>query len=357
MRVLVVTRLIDRSECHLYQGLHAAGHSVDVLCHPEAERRDELRKAGLAVSLLDVRHRLDLRAIRVLRGLIEAREYHIIYAPDNSTLSTALFAARNRPVRVVGYRGTTGHLNKWDPASRWTYLNPRIDRIVCVSNAVRQFLHTEMDLPDSRLTTIYKGHDPAWYPRPESTSLSGFGIPPHRFVAGFAGRIRPVKGVTYLLKAIRELIPSFPHLHLLMIGELCDKKVLRLAQEADLKPHVHFTGFRNDATQLVGQCDVLVMPSVAREGLCRAVIEAMAQKVPAIVTNTGGLPEMVVDRKSGMIVPPRDPHALAEAIRYFAEAPERCGQLGQNARERIEKVFNIRETIRRTQNLFTELCG
>lgn len=357
MRVLVVTRLIDRSECGVYRGLHAAGHSVDILCNPQAAHRKELLDSGLSVSLLDVRNRLDLRAIRILRRLIEADNYDIVYAPDNSTLSASLFAARNSPVRVVGYRGTIGHLSRLDPASRWTYLNPRIDGIVCISNAVRRFLRDRMHVPESRLTTIYKGHDPAWYEWPEPASLAACGIPPDAFVVGLAGRVRPVKGVVYLLEAIRELIPDFPNLHLLVIGEVCDRKAARLAGDTDLEPHVHLTGFRDDAARLVGQCDVFVMPSIAREGLCRAVLEALAQEVPAIVSKVGGLPETVVDGKSGIIVPPCDTHALAAAIRYFAEAPERCDEFGRNALERVRNTFDIRETVRRMADLFEGLCG
>lgn len=330
--------------------------AVDVLCHPRAARARDLREAGLDVACLDVRHRLDVRAIRFLRDRLRARGYRIVYAPDNAALSVSLFAARHEPARVVGYRGTVGHLSRWDPASHWTYLNPRLDRIVCLSHAVQGYLRDKMGLPDSKLTVIYKGQDPTWRRRTAALApLAEFGIPPDSFTIGFAGRIRPVKGVAYLLRALAELTPSHPNLHLLLAGELCDRTVARLAGRDAVAKHVHFTGFRDDAACLMGRCRLFAMPSVAREGLCRAVLEAMAQSVPAIVSNVGGLPETVVDGESGLIVPPRDPRALADAIRFFVQHPERRAAFGEQARRRVETVFDIRETIRRMADLFNDL--
>ena len=93
-----------------------------------------------------------------------------------------------------------------------------------------------------------------------------------------------------------------------------------------------------------------VMPGVL-------VIEAMAQRVPPIVTHVGGMPELVVDRRSGLVVPPRDPDALAAAIRELAHAPEWRAQLGDAARRRIVEAFDVEETVRRTLDLYLELTG
>lgn len=103
--------------------------------------------------------------------------------------------------------------------------------------------------------------------------------------------------------------------------------------------------------------DIFVMPSVLREGLCRAVIEAMAQQIPPIVSNVGGLPELVVDGESGWIVPPRDPKKLAEAIvrRYNNEADRL--KMGYCAKKRIEEKFNINHTIAQTIQMHLELLG
>jgi glycosyltransferase involved in cell wall biosynthesis len=301
-----------------------------------------------------VRHRLDLWAARELRRLLLAFEPQVLYAPRNSTLSIALIASRGLAAKVVGYRGTIGHLSRWDPASQLTYFHPRVDRIVCVSEAVRRYL-LGLNLAPGKLVTIYKGHDVAWYDAPGRASLDLPGLPAGAFVAGFTGSIRPVKGVDVLLRAMRLLDPG-RNIHLLLVGDVRDRAITRLAADPAIRGRVHLTGFRRDAARLAGACDAFVMPSVEREGLPRAVIEAMAQRVAPIVTRVGGMPELVVDGECGLVVPPRDPSALADAISALAADRPRCRALGERARRRITEAFHIDTTISKMSALFRELA-
>jgi glycosyltransferase involved in cell wall biosynthesis len=99
-------------------------------------------------------------------------------------------------------------------------------------------------------------------------------------------------------------------------------------------------------------CDVFVLPSLRREGLPRAVIEAMAYRTPPIVTNCGGSPELVEDGVSGLVVPPGDDGAIANAVRKLAADPAVREDMGKAARERIRLHFNIENTIRKTLKLY-----
>ena len=99
------------------------------------------------------------------------------------------------------------------------------------------------------------------------------------------------------------------------------------------------------------------MPSTKREGLSRAVIEAMCYGIPPIVTNVGGLPELVTDKESGFVIPPSDPRALARAIIDLYENPETRKRLGENARVRIRTHFNINTTVEQTRKVFEELMA
>ena len=103
--------------------------------------------------------------------------------------------------------------------------------------------------------------------------------------------------------------------------------------------------------------DVFVMPSIKREGLPRAVIEAMAQGTPAIVSDVGGMPEIVVHGECGLVVPPKDPAALAKALIRLARDPVRCRRFSKRAPERIQSHFNIQTTIRQTVGLFRQLAA
>lgn len=354
MRVLVINPFNDRSEVSLYLGLAQAGIDMEVACDPNAGERQTLRDGGITVTeMTPIRHRLDLPAAWRLRKKLRQTRYDIIYTTLNRPLAISLIASIGMDIKHVAYRGTIGHIHRWDPASWLTYLNPSTDRIICLSEAVRKHL-LSLNLPAERLTTIYKGHDPAWYTPMKRETLAQFNIPASAFVIGFIGKMRPVKGVTVLIKTLRFL-PGKLNFHLLLAGEVKDPGITKLAADPLLRDRIHFTGYREDAAAIAGACDVFVMPSLAREGLCRALIEAMAQGVAPVVTSVGGMPELVINNTNGLVVPPSDPEALAKAISYLADNPAIRQNMGQNARNRISSDFNIKTTISKTLQVFQEL--
>jgi glycosyltransferase involved in cell wall biosynthesis len=134
-----------------------------------------------------------------------------------------------------------------------------------------------------------------------------------------------------------------------------NRKLIREIRKSPLKERFHLPGFRNDAPAVIAAGDVFVMPSTKREGLSRAVIEAMSYGIPPIVTNVGGLPELVVDRESGYVIPPNDPQSLARHIIDLYDHPEIRNRLGENARVRIDTHFNINATVEETRKVFEEL--
>jgi len=339
----------------MYLGMQKSGIDLEVICDPSALEKQVLKDGGITVTEMPIRHRLDINAIRNLRHKFKQTKYDIIYTTLNSCLSTSLIASIGLDVKHVSYRGTIGHLNRLDPASWLTYLNPRIDRIVCVSEAVRKYL-LSLNLPSSRLVTIYKGHDPNWYTAMAPPSFSDFNIPQNAFTIGFTGSIRPVKGIDVLIKSA-QFLPKNHDFHFILVGEIKDSRTQELASSSPYKNRIHFTGIRKDAAAIAGACTVFVMPSIAREGLPRSVIEAMAQGVPSIVTEVGGMPELVTNNESGLVVPPSNPHALANAIAYLADNPDKRRNMGQCARNRISNDFNIKTTIDKTLRLFHELAG
>ena len=351
MHLFAITATNDRSEIEIYRSLVARGHKVDLICSPHWKGEAPLIQGGVDVIKMSIKHRLDMRAVGEIRHMVHKRSPDVIYAPRNSALSTALMATRkHKRIPVIGYRGTTGHLSRWDPASWLTYFHPRLKRIVCVSEAVRQYLLGKR-VPETVVHTIHKGHRAEWYDFNQPVDVTEFGIPSNAFVVGFTGNMRPVKGIDVLLRSLAKLPPEL-NVHALLIGEVRDKKIEAMAADPAVAERAHFIGYHKDAPVLAGACDAFVMPSVEREGLPRAVIEAMAQRVPAIVSNVGGMPELVEDGVSGLVVPPRDHKALAQAITALAKDRKLCDVLGQGARERIETAFNIDKTIDTIEDLF-----
>jgi len=354
MKILFIGAGGDRSEITLCR--HLAGQSdidLHVACESPSPLQRSLAETGTPLTSLSFRSRIDLGALRTIRAKLEETDFDIVHAVTNRALSNSLLAARGSRVKHVAYRGTSGHLSRIDPASWLTYLNPRVDRIICVSNAVRAYL-LSMGIPAERLTTIYKGHDVGWYNHAHAKLPAELGIPDDAFTVCFVGNMRPVKGVDVLIGAAARL--ASPHnVHILLVGEVRDRRIRHRISRGDVPGFVHFVGFREDACSLAGACAAFVMPSVAREGLPRAVIEAMAQGVPPIVSDVGGMPELVVNGKCGIVVPPRNADALAGAIAMLRSNAAERDRMGLAAKQRIRTDFNINTTIERTISLYREL--
>ena len=354
-RVLVVARQGHITEAEQIFRMRARGLDVGAVVDPDSPILSLLEKQGVPVSTMRLRSHVDLRAIRTLRRRIREEGLTILHALANRPLSNLLWASLGLPVKVVGYRGAVGHVHRFDPGCWLKWYHPRLDRIVCVSEAVRQDLLRSGVQPE-KLVTIFKGHDLDWYRDLARPDLAALGIPGSAFVVGCAANMRRVKGVDVLIQALAH-IPDDLDVHLLLIGEVRDPLVTRLASDARWSQRVHLVGFRKDAAALLGACHVACAPSRGREGLTKAIIEPMAQGVPVVVTRAGGLPEMVQDGLSGFIVDVDDAPMLADRIVRLARDPELRLRMGHEARLRLQTTFHVDTTVDRTLARYRDLLA
>lgn len=353
MRILFITSISDRSEFHLIKGLKERGVEVRVVCDPNDARLPELVALGLESSGLRIRHRFDLRAVKVIREILKSKPYDLIYVTSARGASTSVLASFGIAVKIVAYRGTQGHIYHLDPASLLSFLNPKISTILCNCDAVRRHL-LGLGVPSRKLCTVYKGHDLAWYECEPAAVREEFGIPRDALLIGCIANVRSVKGVDLVIKALRLISSSRP-VHLIIVGELRGANLSALAKKCGVADRVHLAGYRPDAPQVVRACDLTVMASRAREGVPRAVVESMAQGVPVVVTNVGGMPEIVRHRQDGLVVQPDRPAALATAIEHLANHPELAKEYGASAKERVRQRLSLADYITSTLHLFEHL--
>jgi glycosyltransferase involved in cell wall biosynthesis len=359
IKTLCITEDPDRPTTAMFVGLHRAGIDVTVVCPKGAESRALLSGAGVKLLDLELGGLRDRAGTRRLREELVRGGYDVLHVFSNRPLESGIAAVRGRRVKLVAYRGIVGNVSFLSPVSWIRFLNPRIDRIVCVCNAVRDYFLSMrpafLRMPPERPVTIYKGHSLDWYTAAPA-DLTALGVPAGALAVVCVANYRPRKGIELLVEAL-ERLPRDSCVHLLLVGQMDAPRLHARIAASPVKERIHVPGYRRDAPAIVAACDVFVLPSIKREGLARSLIEAMAYGVAPVVSDCGGSPEIVVDGECGIVVPVRDAVALADAIRRLGDDPELRRRMGVAARERIGTHFRIERTIERTLELYRELTA
>jgi glycosyltransferase involved in cell wall biosynthesis len=231
----------------------------------------------------------------------------------------------------------------------------RTDRIVVVSPRIRQaILGMGIGQPD-RVEAIPLGLDLQRFTssRVDGQALrAGLGLPSGAPVLAVVGRLVPIKDHATLFAALARLAPR---VHLLVIGDGPEgPRLAGLAQDLALSDRVHFLGWRHDLEAIVGGVDVVICCS-RNEGTPVALIEAMAAGVPVVATDVGGVADVVQPGRTGRLVPPRDPAALAEAIQGVLDRPEQAAAQAAEARALVLERHTAKALVGRMEEFYLRL--
>lgn len=271
------------------------------------------------------------------------------------------FAAKLAGVPIViASRRSLGHFKE----KKWHYLlaerlaNRMTDLIVANSEAVRDDVIRQEKVEPAKVRVVYNGVDPALYEIPADPALrTSLGIPEEARIVGVVANLIHYKGHRFLLQAWRTVKQKIPGARLLLVGDGPLRGALEeLAQELGLEKEVRFLGSRQDVPRLFALMDVAVLPSL-EEGFPNAILEAMAAGKPVVATNVGGIPEAVIHGKTGLLVPPKDPQALADAIIQLLCDPKLAEEMGKAGRERVTKEFGLDRMVKEMEGLYEELIS
>ncbi len=183
------------------------------------------------------------------------------------------------------------------------------------------------------------------------------------FTIGYVGRLTPFKGLDEFLAAVSLVIRKTTSVQFSLFGEETHQKLLKgnykmslekRGHELHIEKYVTFHGFVEDQRKIYSQIDCLVLPSY-REAFPFVILEAMASGVPVIATNVGGIPELIADGETGFLIPPKNPKAIADAVTYVIENPEKVKTVVENARKLVREKFDYRENARQFVQLYREL--
>jgi len=177
--------------------------------------------------------------------------------------------------------------------------------------------------------------------RREPKLREALGISPEAPIIGTLGNLYTVKGHVYLIRAAKIVLERRPDTHVMILGrgDLKDSLIAE-AKSLEIQDRVHLLGYRDDAHRWLETMDVFTLPSLS-EGLPLSLLEAMAAGIPSVVTAVGGMPEVVCDGQTGLIVPPADPNALAGKILFLLENPPDAAKMGATGCSHVRKRFSL----------------
>jgi glycosyltransferase involved in cell wall biosynthesis len=231
--------------------------------------------------------------------------------------------------------------------------------LVAVSDAVRASATRQLNVAADSVITIHNGIEPDAVPAPDrAAARTRLGVPADAYVLTTVGRLVPLKGVRYLLEALPVIRAAAPGTVLLVVGAGPRREALEeLARTHGVTDAVRFLGAGVAlAESALEAADVFVAPSLS-EGFGLTVLEAMAMARPCVASRTGGLPEIVEDEGSGLLVPPADPRALAAALVRLAGDLATRERFGRRGREIVVTRFDIADTARRLAALYDTIVA
>jgi glycosyltransferase involved in cell wall biosynthesis len=235
-------------------------------------------------------------------------------------------------------------------------LAPYTHTFVCISEYVRTLMR-EYNLPEEKLRKILCSTNTQVDKEYPSTLREEFGVPQDVPVVGSTGVWRPNKGFTYFIASCEMVRAKNPLAHFMLGGKAYTPdfsfsisiwvrgQFLRMLHALD------FTGFQEDVGRFLSALDIFVLPSDC-EPFGLVVIEAMARGIPVVATNAGGVPELIKHGETGILVPPRNPDAIAAAVNFLLADPMRRMQIGESGRMAVRKMFDPQRMIREYEALY-----
>lgn len=298
-----------------------------------------------------------LRSIWDIVFLVRRHGIALLHVNCDRSVPHAVLASRIARVPVVCC--VHDMLRAWSMPKYVRYLN-RVAAVVANSQATAEYC-VGAGVKAQKVRVIYPGCDVERFQACDANERqwlrTEWGIEPHEVAIGLVGQVLRYKGHEEFLRAAVSVVREFPTSKFVIVGDdalSCDKGFLpflrRFADEVELSNRVLFAGFREDIPRVMAALDIIAVPSWT-EGFGRVVVEAMAAGRPVVATSVGGIPEIVEEGVTGLLIPPRDPPGLAQGLLRLCKDPqlrEQMGRLGQSA----AKNFDIKRHVHHFQQTY-----
>lgn len=337
-------------------------------CIMTNQKEPELAKVA-ETSALDVVHfpmrkNLDPFVVKKIHHLLRKRHIKLIHAHGYKSNLLGLIASKAYGIPII----TTNHLfppmplddRKLQLYSKFDayFTMKQLDKIVAVSEEIRQKL-LKTGLKESNTVTIENGIDLDLYGSSTKFDKPSFrralGISSDSLVIGSLGRLTPQKGYTFLLEAARKILSNNIPFVLLIAGDgFLRAQLEEYAAKLAMEENVKFVGFRKDPHNLLKIMDIFVLSSFD-EGLPMGMLEAMAARIPVVVTSVGDIPKVIQNNKNGILVQPENSDMLAERIAYLLNNTSLRYELSRNAFETVSRYHSKEAMCNKYLDLYESL--
>jgi glycosyltransferase involved in cell wall biosynthesis len=363
---VIKSMVVGGSQTHLTQVLRLLDrdHFEPVLycLRREGALLDTVRALGIpvqtpAAALSFKGAALPVRVIGLARALRRqhADVVHNYLLRANLVGSIAARAARV-PVVLSSKRGC--HERRGFELLSAKIANVLSDRVMVNAEAVRDFVHDNEGCAKEKMVVIPSGVDTERFrPLPPAFFKSRLGLPEDVPVVGIVTRMRVRKGVEEFIRAMARVRETQPEVHAVIVGEGdLDPELQTLVRTLGLERQLHLLGRRSDMPEVLSAFDLFVLSS-HDEGMSNAILEAMAMEKPVVATAVGGTGEVVRHGHSGLLVPAKDPEALAAAISEVLAQPLRAREMGRLGRRIVHEGFSAQAMVRQMERLYLELAA
>ena len=346
---------VYRAQIEMICLLQNKGINIKVIGFYDTKVKDFFDKKGINNSNAFPKATIDKHYIHDVKNIIVNENIDILHVLDGKSLRNCVLAVKKEKVKLITYFGSAS-LYWHDLSSYLTYLNPRVDKIIC--NSIYVFDHVKKQLfkkNKNKAIKIYKGYDPNWFESVTPFDYSSMGISKNSIVVTLAGTNTKNKRITDFIKS-SKFLSTKKEVHYIIIGKFTENKNLeKFKNESPIKNNIHILGLRTDAVSLIKGSDIYVQTSLS-EGFGRAISEAMSVGKPIIMTDAGGCTELI-DKSCGIITPTKNPSAVGSAISSLVNNDKLRIEMGSNAKKRMKKVYHINDTAEDTFQLYKQLLN
>ncbi len=329
-------------------------------CPSEGSMSLAIRDMNIDVEIVSMRrlryfnlYSLVTGVLKLIR-IINAYKIDVIHANGSRCMIYGGIAGKIKRIPVIWHVRIVEKDNLLD-----RILSMLADRIIVISNSVRDRFNWLKK--KEKISVIYNGIDIDDFTRNINTDKirKELSITETEIVIGTVGQLIPMKGHKYLIEAAKIVLEKIKNVKFIITGSSqgnnsYEMELKNMVKNYGLEDKIIFTGYRKDIKNIIALMDIFIFSAVG-EGFGRVLIEAMALQKPVVAANSGGIPEIVVDGKTGLLVPENDPQSIASAVIRLINEKDIRVKMGMAGRKRVEEMFTIERRTRDVENLYSEV--